>query len=129
MKIDIRRTHILEQLQQDGKITVMQLSEMLDVTPATIRNDLDFLEQEGYLIRVQGGAVPVRGSTAVPATQAFSDPCGPEKRAIALEAAQMVKDGETLFINSGTTTEFVAEALRARSNLNVVTNSLAVART
>lgn len=129
LKIDIRRTHILEQLQQDGKISVMQLSEMLDVTPATIRNDLDFLEQEGYLLRVQGGAVPVRGSSAVPPAQAFSDPRGPEKRAIALEAAQMVKDGETLFINSGTTTEYVAEALSARSNLNVVTNSLAVART
>ena len=51
-----------------------------------------------------------------------------EKRAIAAAAAKLVRDGDTLLINSGTTTELVAEALCARRNLNVVTNSLAVAR-
>ena len=57
LKIDIRRNAILDMLKRDGKVYVTQLSESLGVTPVTIRNDLDALEHDGYLIRMSGGAV------------------------------------------------------------------------
>ncbi len=128
LKIDIRRNAILDRLRLEGKISVTQLSEELDVTQVTIRNDLAALEQEGQLVRIQGGAIAVPGGEDFSAIPATVDPHAGEKRAIAQAAARLVRDGDTLFINSGTTTEYAAEALSARRNLNVVTNSLSVAK-
>ena len=117
LKIDIRRKRILEQLRLAGKVSVMELSQMLDVTPVTVRNDLATLEQEGQLVRIQGGAIQVPGSDSFANAKALSDARGREKQAIGQSAAQQVRDGDTLFINSGTTSEYVAEALRSRRNL------------
>lgn len=124
LKIDIRRGRILEKLKQTGTVSVAQLAEELGATPVTIRSDLDALEAEGYLVRVQGGAVQSQRTAASGLrVQSLSQ----EKLAIAKEVADMVADGDTLFINSGTTMQAVADALRVRKNLNVVTNSLTVA--
>lgn len=123
LKIDARRQQILELLEQDGKVTVAQLSARFGTTPVTIRSDLDALERTGYLDRVPGGAISkmrVAGQVPRPAYLA-------EKRAIAAAAAALICDGDTLFINSGTTTREVAAALTKHRNLNVVTNSVAVA--
>ena len=128
LKIDIRRKRILEQLRLEGKVSVTELSKVLDVTPVTIRNDLAAMEQEGQLLRIQGGAVQLRGGGELSGNRAAEDIYGEEKKAIAQAVARLIRDGETLFINSGTTTEYVAEALSVRRNLNVVTNSLAVAQ-
>ena len=57
LKIDVRRNKILEQLKLDGKVSVSRLAAELGATPVTIRNDLTALEQDGYLVRMQGGAV------------------------------------------------------------------------
>ena len=125
LKINSRRKKILEQLERTGKVSVAELSVMLDVTPVTIRNDLTDLENAGCLLRIQGGAVqvPVVGeSKRIP-----RDTHGEQKTAIAKAVAGMVRDGDTLFINSGTTSEHVAAALRVRKNLNIVTNALKVA--
>lgn len=126
LKIDIRRKRILETLASDGRVNVARLSQLLEVTPVTIRNDLAMLEQEGKLVRIQGGAIPVPGAEPAPAQP--QPPHSREKQRIAQAAARLVRDGDTLFINSGSTTEYVAEALSQRRNLNVVTNSLSVAR-
>ena len=77
------------------------------------------------MIRVQGGAVlPPRNksSQTIPVVSNIE-----EKKRIASTVAGLIQDGDTLFINSGTTTEYVASALEIRTNLNIVTNSLAVA--
>lgn len=126
LKIDIRRDQILRQLRQEGRVSVTRLSEMLGTTEVTIRNDLSALERDGFLMRVQGGAVPLPGreSSGLP-DQELSHPS--EKQAIASAVAKMIRDGDTLFINSGSTTACVAEALKSRKNLKIVTNSLAVA--
>ena len=124
LKIDIRRGKILERLKQDGTVSVAQLSQELGATPVTIRSDLDALEAEGYLIRVQGGAVQNQRSAS---SGLRGKGMTPEKQSIAHAVADRVADGDTLFINSGTTMQAVAEALNVRKNLNVVTNSLAVA--
>ena len=125
LKIDIRRQAILEQLNREGIVQVAQLSERLGTTQATIRNDLDTLAEEGQLDRIQGGAVRKvkTGETwggALP-------PVGQGRRAIAEAVLSHIHDGDTLFINSGMTTMAVAEVLCLRKNLNIVTNSLAVA--
>lgn len=124
LKIETRRVKILEQLHLTGKVSVAQLSEQLNVTPVTIRNDLTDMEQRGLLLRVQGGAVqiPSTGEACVP-----QDPHVGKKRVLAERIAAMVRDGDTLFINSGTTSEAVAAALRVRKNLNIVTNAWPVA--
>ena len=124
LKIDIRRGKILEKIKRDGTVSVAQLAEELGATPVTIRSDLDALEAEGYLIRVQGGAVQNQRSAA---SGLRAPGMTPEKLAIARAVAERVGDGDTLFINSGTTMQAVAEALHSRKNLNVVTNSMAVA--
>lgn len=129
LKIDIRRNKILELLRTEGKVSVTDLSKVLNVTMVTIRNDLSILEQEGCLMRVQGGAVQVpnivKDSDSMPSPQA--DACLEHKQAIGAAIARMVSDGDTLFINSGTTSEHIAEALSVRKNLNIVTNALKAA--
>ena len=128
LKIDIRRNRILQQLRQTGKVTVAQLSEELGATQVTIRSDLASMERDGLLLRVQGGAV-MASRRAETDHEDFSRqiPFFQEKHAIAQAALEQIRDGEILFLNSGTTAICLAEALRSRRNLNVVTNSLAVA--
>lgn len=126
LKIDIRREKILSLLQKTGKVSVTALSKELGATTVTIRNDLSALERDGYLMRVQGGAVIISNREAS-TTQNREISHYAQKCAIAQAVAERVRDGNTLFINSGTTSVCVAEALKVRKNLNIVTNSLKVA--
>ncbi len=124
-KIELRRSQILQTLRREGMVSVSRLSSDLGATAVTIRSDLAALEQEGYLLRVQGGAVPVREADSENSldTIAYAE----EKHAIGAAVAARVRDGDTLFINCGTTSVCVARALKQRRNLSIVTNSLAVA--
>lgn len=126
LKIDIRRDRILELLRQKGKVQVSELSRELGATAVTIRSDLDALERDGYLIRVQGGAL-LRSRPADHWPKETEVAQQAEKEAIARAIVEQIPDGSTLFLNSGTTTQILARALAHRRNLNVVTNSLAVA--
>lgn len=128
VKIKQRRDAILNRLLLDGIVYVNLLSEELSVTPATIRMDLEALEQEGVLTRIQGGAVPIATSSLLSHHSSSSGiSYTAEKTAIAVLTAEQVKDGDVLFINSGTTMKFVANALKTKKNLNIVTNSIDVA--
>lgn len=124
LKIDARRKRILEELERSGRVSIAQLSAMLGATPVTIRNDLDVLETNGHLERVQGGAI---SRAQLPVHEGKVQRLR-EKQAIAEALAGRIHDGDTLFINSGTTTMEVAHALRRRlKDLNIVTSSLAIA--
>lgn len=123
LKLDARRAKILEILEQEGRVSVTRLSQMLGATPVTIRSDLDALESSGSLERIPGGAMPKARTQA----QLSYVRNLPQKQAIAAAAAAVIHDGDTLFINSGTTTLEVALALKQRRNLNIVTNSIAIA--
>lgn len=127
LKIDVRRGRILETLRRDGKVSVARLSEALGVTPVTIRNDLDALERDGYLIRMAGGAIPPTGQKNGERAEYADVERAKEKRIISDAVVGMIGDGDTLFINSGTTTRLIADGLRERRNLNIVTNSLKAA--
>lgn len=126
LKIDVRRSKILEQLKAEGKVSVSQLAAALGATPVTIRNDLTALERDGYLVRMQGGAViaPRLENQLVGTAE---DPTFLQKQALAEEVAKLITDGQTLFFNSGTTTHHIARALKTKKHLNIVTNSLAIA--
>ena len=126
LKIDVRRSKILEQLRAEGKVSVSRLAADLGATPVTIRNDLTALEQEGYLVRMQGGAV-ASSQMKNDCAKTAEDTYLPQKQALGAEVASMVSDGETLFFNSGTTTLQIARALKGKRHLNIVTNSLAIA--
>ena len=128
LKIDIRRNKILQQLRQTGRVSVVQLSKELGATQVTIRSDLASMERDGLLLRVQGGAVMASSKAETErADYVRRIPYVEEKQAIAQAVLEQIRDGEVLFLNSGTTAICLAEALRSRKNLNVVTNSLAVA--
>ncbi len=128
LKIDIRRNSILKTLRSEGKVSVLQLSQQFGTTPVTIRNDLSALERDGYLLRVQGGAVVLPSGNGPRTGNAGGDISHmEEKAAIAELAAAQIQNGDTLFINSGTTTDCLADALRGKKDLNIVTNSLGVA--
>jgi DeoR/GlpR family transcriptional regulator of sugar metabolism len=120
---DQRHDLILRVLHSDGPVTVGALADRLGASAATIRRDLVRLDEEGLLKRVYGGAVPVAGE---------DDPFAhvaevrvKEKDAIAAWCAGLVKDGETVLLDIGTTAHRVARRLRGRS-LTVITSSLAV---
>lgn len=127
LKIDIRRNRITELLRRNGKVYVSELSRTLGVTPVTIRNDLDALEADGMLERINGGAIYADKEARSSAERRVKGERMQEKEGIARAIASMISDGDTVFINSGTTTELVAKELKSLSNLNIVTNSLSVA--
>jgi DeoR/GlpR family transcriptional regulator of sugar metabolism len=127
LKIDVRRKKLLEILRRDGQVRVSQLSETLGATVVTIRSDLDALEEDGYLERTQGGAIQTMKNYYNLEFQRRKQEHMENKKTIAAAAASLVRDGDTLFINSGTTTYFTAVELKQRKNLNVVTNSISVA--
>ena len=127
LKIDFRRQRILELLAQDGQVKVTQLSELFHTTPVTIRSDLAALEKDGYLKRVTGGAVQTVRNFYTMDAQQRKNYNSEAKAAVAKAAAELIDDGDTLLINSGTTTLLIAAELKKRNSLNIVTNSMAVA--
>ncbi len=127
LKLDARRNSILEILNRTGKVRVSELSEMLNTSEVTIRNDLSELEKSGYLERVPGGAIQTMKNYYNMDLYQRRNENAEEKQAIATAAASLVKDGDIVFINAGTTTYFTALALKGFKNLKIITNSIAVA--
>ena len=118
----LRRDRILEALEKSGFVKVSDLCSNLNTSAVTIRKDLEYLESQGYLIRVHGGAKLISLPSAIKRTTTKEL----EKKAIAKAAASMVKDGDFIIINVGTTCYYVCEALKGKKNLTVVTNSVAI---
>jgi DeoR/GlpR family transcriptional regulator of sugar metabolism len=123
MLAERRHGLILQALRVGGPATVTGLSEQLQVSEATIRRDLIQLSNEGLLRRVYGGAVPVTDRDD-PFTE-VAEVRTAEKDDIGRRCAELVRDGETVLLDIGTTAHRVARHLRDRS-LTVITSSLAV---
>jgi DeoR family transcriptional regulator, glycerol-3-phosphate regulon repressor len=124
------RTHdqtILEHLNKAGSARILDLAASLRVTDETIRRAIVRLEAQGAVTRVHGG-VQVRDWASEPgfALRYALHPAA--KRAIAARTATLIADGASLFLDVGSTTAYVAQALRVRRELLVVTNSLSVAQ-
>lgn len=122
-----RREQILSLLARDARVYVSELAERFGVSAATLRSDLRELEAAGLLKRTHGGAVAVDSiMTEHPANEAAAEH-QVQKRAIAERAAELVHDGDTFFIDSGTTTIELIRALKGRRGLTVLTNDLMIA--
>jgi len=122
-----RRVKILELLEKNGKVSVNNLSKSFKVSEVTIRNDLDVLEKKNLLIRMHGGAIQVRRVALDYQLNVKAKRHAEEKRAIGEKAAGVINDGETIILDSGTTTEEIAKNLIFLKDLTVITNSLNVA--
>jgi len=123
-----RRDSILELLKENEKVFVSKLAEIFDVSDVTIRIDLNELEQSGLLRRVHGGAIGTKRAYYEMSLNDRMEINKVEKIKIAKACADLIMDGDTLLIDSGTTTQYLARELSERSNLTVVTNSLLVAQ-
>lgn len=122
-----RRALILEKLDKNGQVDVPSLSQELKVSEVTIRNDLIRLEQKNMLIRARGGAIKV---DRVGIDFNLSDKNKQhleEKKRIGKAAAALVEDGDTIILDSGTTTMEIARNLINVNNLTVITNALNIA--
>lgn len=127
LSVGERKEKILEILNNDGKVKVYDLSQMFNVSEVTIRLDLSDLEEKGLLSRVHGGAVSSYKTYYNMSLYQRSSTNEDEKKAIVEKIASMVNDNDTVMMNAGTTTLFALRALMIRKNLNIVTNSIAIA--
>ena len=126
MRQSERLSAILEALANDGSVGVADLATQLDVSAATVRRDLEFLEQQRMLTRTHGGAVAQGVLYELP-LRYKSARHQEEKKRIAAEAASRVADGVAIGLTGGTTTTEVARAVIDRQRLTVVTNALNIA--
>ncbi|MDN5344996.1 MAG: DeoR family transcriptional regulator, fructose operon transcriptional repressor [Clostridia bacterium] len=122
-----RRKIIIDKINSGMPLSVSELSRELGVSPMTVRRDLSSLEKEGLLARTHGGAVPVGEDSEEPSYTEKVNQYPVEKLAIARKAAELVKDGDTILLNAGTTVMALAQLLKERQNLTVVTNTVNVA--
>jgi DeoR family transcriptional regulator of aga operon len=132
LTIPERQDQILRLLTRQTRVTVTGICEQFGISEATARRDLDILESQGKLQRVHGGAIAVLQAPPEPPMIQRQDELAQEKTRIGFAAAALVKDGDTVFLGSGTT---VLEVVRHLWNnrhqwkprgLTVITNSLPV---
>jgi DeoR family transcriptional regulator of aga operon len=127
MMAEERRSQILHIVRHEGKARVNDLAARFNTSAVTIRNDLNELHQRGLVLRSHGGAVIpdriLRESPVHERLKAHSE----EKRRIGAMAATLIHDGETIILDSGTTTLEIARSIKNRQNLQVITNGVNIA--
>jgi DeoR/GlpR family transcriptional regulator of sugar metabolism len=120
-----RHRHILSTLKHDGKIVATDLSLAIGVSEDTVRRDLRDLGEAGLLQRVHGGALPRSPATASHIARQRQAP--EAKQAIAHAAARLLRPGQVILLDGGTTTLRVAHEIPADFQATVITNSPAIA--
>lgn len=127
MALNQRRTEILNLIQEDGHAKVQKLSKIFKVSEVTIRQDLEELENLGYIQREHGGAFLKDVGSFAKTGQLFNKSHMDEKKEIAALAASLVQEGDSIILDSGSTTTELAKLLAGYKNLNVLTNALNIA--
>ena len=128
--VEERRRLIVEKVNKQGRATVEELGHAFNTSTVTIRADLEALARQGALARAHGGALPVHAPVSndtplnIKETRRHA-----QKLRIGHAAAQLVRDGETIILDSGSTTAEIARQLRQMKleSLTVITNALNVA--
>ncbi|MCO5733202.1 DeoR/GlpR family DNA-binding transcription regulator [Rhizobium sp. SSA_523] len=126
MLLSVRQSEIMALAKEQGRVTVDDLAARFAVTPQTIRKDLNELCDSRALTRIHGGALFPKGNENVK-YEARRSMAAAEKLAIGKAAARLIPDNASLFINIGTTTEAVGDALSDHKDLMVITNNINVA--
>src|SRR5215472_13974999 len=123
-----RRRGILEVLHGDGRVLVRELSKKFRTSLITIRKDLEFLHHQGLLERTHGGALPMRTGALQDQTLREKERLHrPEKMRIAAAALRMIRPGQVIILDSGTTTTTIARGCRHMRSLTVITNATNIA--
>jgi DeoR/GlpR family transcriptional regulator of sugar metabolism len=127
MMAEERRTQILQIIRSAGRVRVNGLATRFNTSAVTIRSDLNELHQRGLVLRSHGGAVLpetiLRESPVHERLKAHSD----EKRRIGAMAATLIDNGETIILDSGTTTLEIARQIKKKAGLQVITNGVNIA--
>lgn len=121
-----RKAEILAKLQQDKSVLVSELSQKYKVTEETIRRDLEKLEREGYVKKTYGGAVLNKNTNIDIPFKIREKTNKKEKQVIARLVEGLVEDGESLMLDSSSTSLMVARNLKQYRGLTVITNSVEV---
>jgi DeoR/GlpR family transcriptional regulator of sugar metabolism len=127
MALNRRRLKILELIREDGHAKVHDLSRLFNVTEVTIRQDLETLESMGYVQREHGGAFLSDIGTLVKSGQVFNQMNMDKKREIAKKAITFINEGDSIILDSGSTTTEIAKLLVNFQDLTVITNALNIA--
>ena len=122
-----RREKILELIREDGQAKVMDLSKIFKVTEVTIRQDLEHLEKDGFIVREHGGAYLKNIDMNVRNLGLQNQENMDLKATIAKKAIEFIKEGDTIILDSGSTTTEIAKIMGGYKNLTVITNALNIA--
>lgn len=124
---ETRRKKIVEEVKRRSFVSVVDLALRFDVTTATIRTDLNALEDEHLVIRSHGGAIPAVAKVVNLRDDEKAQNNKDRKKLIAVAAAKLVEPNDSIMIASGSTMNFFAEAISVKEHLNVLTPSLRIA--
>jgi DeoR family transcriptional regulator, aga operon transcriptional repressor len=124
-----RQQRLLGFVEEQQRITIGQICNQFSVSVATARRDLEVLAGQGKVQRVHGGAIAIRHAPPEPPVLVRASQQSDVKDRIGRATADLITDGETVFLGSGTTVLEVARNLHTKKNLTVITNSLLVITT
>lgn len=127
MLTEERRGAIVSLLHENGKVHVKDLSKKFKTSEVTIRTDLKELHQRGLVFKSHGGAVLPDLVRSEPTLSEKAVEHAAEKARIGAAAAELVKDGETIILDSGSTTHEIAKRIKDRQELTVITNGINIA--
>lgn len=122
-----RREKILELLKEDGSAKVITLAKLFKVTEVTIRQDLDKLEKESLVVKEHGGAYLKNVEDQVRTVSLANQENLDKKELIANKCLEFIHDGDSIILDSGSTTTEIAKRLTGYHNLTVITNALNIA--
>ncbi len=125
--LEERRQAILARVRAAGRISVSELSEAFGVSPVTIRTDLNILAEEKLITRTHGGAVPFSSLPREVSLAYRMQRQTAAKEEIGKKAAELIHDGDSVFVDSSSTALAIVRHLRERIGLTLITNGIAAA--
>lgn len=126
-KKDARQVKIRQILSEEGRVKIVELAKQLNITPETLRNDLNEMEQQSLVVREHGYARINNSLNEIPVlmrTQEYAD----LKKRIVIRAFKEIQDGQIVFLDSGSTVLSGIQALATKKDITIVTNSLPLAQ-
>lgn len=126
MKLE-RRSQIVDMINRQRTVTNAELMSRFGISIETVRRDLDYLEQQGFLRKVYGGAVVNLSLSTEPEYASRSEMNAQQKNAIAQKAAGLIQPGDTVFLGVGTTVQAMVQYMKKIGPLTVFTNALRTA--
>lgn len=127
MNLNQRRTKILNLIREDGHAKVIDLAKLFNVSEVTIRQDLEMLEEMGYIQREHGGAMLKDFGDFARSGKLLNQTHLEEKREIAQKAISLIQPGDSVILDSGSTTTEIAKLMLGFSQLTVITNAINIA--